>query len=151
VFDPRYKVQSPYNFGEMYDEYIKDVNEDSPYWMDRGTFVKVGDKFYKEAVQEVLNGKVLYLPFGLGRIRIIKKKLSNYKRVTYINWKESKLLGKRVYHLNEHSDGYNYFIKWDNKFGVNWVRRYNFVPTRNFKRTLARIIKNKESDYFEDN
>ena len=67
-----------------------------------------------------------------------------------IDYHESKVQGKIVYFLNEHSDYYKFRFLWSKKNSLLINKtRYQFVATRANKRRLAQIIKNKEHDYIE--
>jgi len=143
------KIADPDNLKEIYAKYIEAFDEDSPYHVDFKTFMECNAEFYKRAVESVLEGRELRLPFGMGRILIEKNKPTKYKSMGYIDWATTKAIGKQVFHLNEHSDGYNYYIRWRSPRLVHNQRLYKFVPTRSFRRTLAKIIKNREYDYFE--
>ena len=112
----------------------------------------------------------LLLPFRLGRIRIRK-----YKPKVHIdqngelnksrlrpNWKATNKLWeenekaknnkKLVYHLNEHTNGYQHRWFWEKvTSNVKNNSAYSFRPSRNLKRTLAKVLLNDEIDvdYFE--
>ena len=66
-----------------------------------------------------------------------------------IDWAASKKLGKRIYHLNDHTGGYKYRFYWTKGIIKN-ITAYSFIPTRTNTRTLAGILKdkNRELDYF---
>lgn len=98
------------------------------------------------------------LPFGFGPIAVNKKmykrfkeykdKDGNIKRVVNLkpNWQKSKELGKKVYHTNEHSDGYNFRWLWfyqDAKLLFSDL--YVFRPGRYASRAIARYVK-KDDD-----
>lgn len=73
---------------------------------------------YREHV--VTTGDKVKLPWGMGPFAISKKKVrrsvlcrDGVERVMLpIDWKRSKELGKRVYHLNLHTNGYAYYWYW---------------------------------------
>lgn len=144
------KIQNPYNLREMYEEYIKTVDPHSPYCVTYKEFMNITEDYLKAVSQGLLDGKGSFkIPCNLGYIDIIKKKvdLSKLKR---IDWKASVENGKQIYHLNEHSDGFNYKIEWTRIVqNARNVKLYVFQPTRNMKRTLAKLIKNKEFDTYE--
>ncbi len=142
------KIQNPRNLSDMYVDYIKD--KDPLYSIDFKTFYNICDIFYKEVIEQILKGQVFNMPFGLGNIQISKRKITVYKKAqSAVNWEETLKTGIKVWHLNEHSDGYNYGIDWNYGRSLKYVRGYKFVPTRTFKRTLAKLIKTKEQDYYE--
>ena len=144
------KVANPSNLSAMYQEYIADKEEDSPYYVDQKTFIAINDLYWREAVDNVLAGKLMEMPFKTGRIFIEKKKAPNFRTSNrFIDWKTTNEIGKLTYHLNEHSNGFNYFIRWIKQGNIKNSIKYRFIPTRDFRRTLAKIIKSKQLDYFE--
>nr|DAY15100.1 MAG TPA: hypothetical protein [Caudoviricetes sp.] len=53
------------------------------------------------------------MPYGLGFIQIGKYKPKTYTgKSLSVDFKASKEFGKRIYHLNEHSDGYKFRLHW---------------------------------------
>ena len=144
------KIQNPDNLSEIYDAYIKEFENQSPYDVSRTTFIDVNDKFYTRVVEEILDGKTFNMPFGVGRILVEKRKAKAFRTSKrFIDWKTTMEVGQVVYHLNEHTNGYNYFIRWYKDAVIKNCKKYRFIPTRAFRRTLAQIIKSKSLDYFE--
>jgi len=143
------KIANPDNLSDIYRGYIEDKEEESPYNIDQATFILINDLYWKEAVDNVLHGETLHMPFGTGCILIEKKKAPAFRTSNrFIDWQAT---GKLVYHLNEHTNGYNYFIRWFKRGIIKNKSKYRFIPTRDFRRTLAKLIKSKEMDYFENN
>jgi hypothetical protein len=103
----------------------------------------------------VLEGEKIKLPQGFGSIAINKKKQvkkivvkGKEKMCLAIDWNESRKQGKKIYHLNAHTDGYRY--KWF------WFKAEAFLPdiylwgfnaTRIGSRTLAKYLKMENSPY----
>jgi len=144
------KIQNPYNLSDMYKEYIENRRGNKVYDIDGSTFIKICERFYSEVRDGILDGNVFKMPYGLGEIEITKRKIEHYMcSDRAVDWKTTLEIGKKVYHLNEHTNGYNYGIDWANAYRVANKNSYRFVPTRYFKRTLANIVKNKEQDYYE--
>lgn len=95
------------------------------------------------------------LPWGLGGFSVTKKK--SRKFITHggkeyislpIDWVKSRKMGKRIYHLNTHTDGYRYKWYWyigDARFYQSdiWV----FKPSRCSSRKLAEYLKRPNSSY----
>lgn len=94
-------------------------------------------------------GEKVKIPRGFGSLAIAKykkKRYRTYNGVQYpslcIDWVKTKAVGKYVYHMNNHTDGYNF--KW------NWFRRearsvslqeaWIFTPNRAHSRGLAAHI-----------
>ena len=98
-----------------------------------------------------MKAKEFKMPYRLGTLRIKKKKM-NYskKNKLKINWLETNKHKKVIYHLNDHTDGFNYRWFWSK---INAVIKnksvYSFQATRTNKRRLAGLLKNKKVDYFE--
>ena len=88
------------------------------------------------------------MPYGLGFIQIgkYKPKQLNSKSLS-VDYKASKDNDKRIYHLNEHSDGYKYRLYWS-KIPRTFPDRYKYSLSfvRQNKRKLAQLIFNKQ-DY----
>lgn len=146
----RNKIQHPYTIVDMYDDYIKDIPEDSPLYVTYGEYRDIVSIFYKEVVNNVIGeGRTFHMPFMLGDTYVEKNKLDYNNRLP-IDWDLTTKNGKVIYNLNEHSQGYKYEIKWNKKvcvFPNNYL--YRLVYTRTNKRLLAKNIKTKKSDYFE--
>jgi len=119
--------------------------------VDKQTFRKICDEFNKEFIEEILkNSEEIRFPYRLGTLRIKKSKMKyDDKNKLKIDWAQSKKLGKRIYHLNDHTGGYKYRFYWSKGIVKN-ITAYSFIPTRTNTRTLASILKDKERqlDYF---
>ena len=144
------KIQNPYNLRGMYLSYKDTVEPHSPYDVEYREFMKITEEYLKEISIGLLGGKGSFrIPRNLGYIDIVKSKvdLSNLKRV---DWKATNESGKTIYHLNTHSDGFDYKIVWTKIVqNARNLRLYVYAPTRKMKRTLAQLIKNKEFDSYE--
>jgi len=93
------------------------------------------------------SGEDAKLPWGLGSFRIVKKKpkysvidpKTGKEHVNLpIDWKSTKELKKKVYHLNYHTDGYR--CKWF------WIRKNSRIHkceiwSFKFSRTTSRALK----------
>ena len=119
--------------------------------VDKQKFRKICDEFNKLLIDEILvNSEEMRLPYRLGTIRIKKSKMKyDDKNKLKIDWAASRKLGKRIYHLNDHTGGYKYRFYWTKGIVKN-ITAYSFIPTRTNTRTLAGILKdkNRELDYF---
>lgn len=92
------------------------------------------------------------MPYGLGYIQIGKyrpKKLND--RSLSVDYKASKEYDKKIFHLNEHSDGYKFRLYWS-KIPQTFPDRYKYQLSlvRRNKRKLAQLIFNK-NDYLDIN
>ena len=92
------------------------------------------------------------MPYGLGFIQICKykpKQLSNQS--LSVDYKSSDEYGKRIYYLNEHSDGCKFRLYWSKKPSTFPDRyKYQLSLVRENKRRLAQLIFNKQ-DYIDIN
>lgn len=144
------RIQNAFNVSDMYKEYIKDKEKGTTYFVNKPIFTQVCDLFYSEVSEQILKGKSFKLPFGLGEIEITKRKIPSYKtNDRSVDWPATLKYGKKIYYLNEHTNGYNYGIDWKNITQCRYARSYRFIGTRTLKRTLAKLVKNKEQDYYE--
>lgn len=119
--------------------------------VDKQLFRKICDEFNKLIIDEILiNSEDIRLPYRLGTIRVKKSKMKyDDKNKLKIDWAASRKLGKRIYHLNDHTGGYKYRFYWTKGIVKN-ITAYSFIPTRTNTRTLASILKDKDRqlDYF---
>lgn len=103
---------------------------------------------------EILEGRVFSLPRRSGLLGI-------YKKPTYavplFNFEHYKHTGEKIPMRNQHSDGYAYVIRWITKWPytglpVDSRNIYKFKACRDFKRTLAKKIKedNYVHKYYDD-
>lgn len=107
------------------------------------------NELFRDTILET--GDKLKMPNGLGHFTINKKKLKTYKNFKnkdgkpYVNlridWKRTKETGKRVYHLNKHTDGFNYHWYWiakDARFFLAEI--WNFGACREASRLLGSYL-----------
>ena len=88
------------------------------------------------------------MPYGLGIVQVGKYRPKSFTPESLsVDYKSSKLYDKRVFHLNEHSDGYKYRLYWS-KIPRTFPDRYKYELglVRQNKRKLAQLIFNKQ-DY----
>ena len=127
--------------------YKKDHGSDEIYKY----YKDICDEFNKLFIDEILiSSEEMRLPYRLGTIRVKKSKMKyDDKNKLKIDWAASKKLGKRIYHLNDHTGGYKYRFYWTKGIVKN-ITAYSFIPTRTNTRRLASILKDKERelDYF---
>lgn len=146
------KIQNPYVMKDFYNFYVNETEDNDLYETEYNDYVNIVNDFYKTMVDYVLlkSGKFI-LPFGLGDIFVIKRKVDlDYIDHKALDWKTTNQTGKRVYHLNEHTGGYKYFYHWDkSRSRLNKLYLYRFQLTRTNKRRLAKLVKSGKHDYFE--
>lgn len=88
------------------------------------------------------------MPYGLGTVMVCKYKPKQLSAKSLsVDYKASKDYSKKIYHLNEHSDGYKFRLYWS-KLPQTLPHRYRYqlCLVRQNKRKLAQLIFNKH-DY----
>ena len=121
------------------------------YEVDYSIYKDVVSSFFKLLRDNLIEeGKTIKIPFNLGYLDVVKSKKWLKANKLSVDFKSTNELGKVIYYLNDHSDGYKYMCHWS-KIGskVSNLNKYRFVLTRANKRRLAQIILNKERDYIE--
>ena len=135
-----------YTTYDIYNNY--DKKDQIPY----STFRNIVDKLNDSILSVLQNGQNYKLPCSLGTVQIVKYKPKEYnKHSLSIDFNESKKLYKRIYHLNEHSNGYKYRLYWSKQpFSFTNRYKYQLCFTRANKRQLAQLIFNNK-DYLDIN
>lgn len=128
----------------MYKEYIKQYDK-----IDYNTYKYIVNCFYDLFLNTLFeDSKLIKLPYGLGSVCIVKykPKILTQKSLS-VDYKASAEYGKKIYHLNEHSDGYKFRLYWS-KLPQTFPDRYKYQLSlvRTNKRKLAKYIFNKH-DY----
>ena len=123
--------------------------------------IEVDYSLYKRVLDEMCNVILKYIltrsegfkmPYGLGFIQICKyKPKSMTQQSLSVDYKASKEYNKKIYHLNEHSEGNKYRLYWSKLPRVFPDRyKYQLCLVRQNKRKLAQLIFNKQ-DYIDIN
>lgn len=139
------KNKKSYTLSDMY----RTMPIDVPYSL----YKRILDEMCKLIAEHVLErSEGFKMPYGLGFIQIgkYKPKKLNDKSLS-VDYKASKEYDKRIYHLNEHSDGYKFRLYWS-KIPQTFPDRYKYqlCLVREKKRKLAQLIFNKH-DYININ
>lgn len=137
-------MKKSFTIRDMYKAY-KNIDENTSYLR----FKRILEQFNTNLLDLLLNASEGFkMPHRLGFICIVK-----YKPKTYTNkslskdYKTSNELGKTIYHLNEHSNGYKYRLYWSkNENTFPDIYKYRLSLVRANKRKLAQLIFNKH-DY----
>ena len=120
-----------------------------PIEVDYGLYKRILDTMCSVILEHVLNrSEGFKMPYGLGFIQVCKYKPKSFTPQSLsVDYKASKEYDKRIYHLNEHSDGYKYRLYWS-KVPRTFTDRYKYTLglIRQNKRKLAQLIFNKQ-DY----
>ena len=123
------KNKKSYTIADIYRDYIKKNDVELNY----ARYKRIIDEFNKVVKEEILErSQPFKMPYGLGTICIVKYKPKSYSDQSLsTDYKSTKEVGKRVYHLNE---------MLSNRY------KYQLCMVRENKRHLAQLIFNKQ-DY----
>lgn len=104
----------------------------------------------------ITTGEKVKLPSGIGYITVTKYRPRKYKDIVTkegrrctivnlpVNWVQTKIHGKLIYHLNAHTDGYRFRWKWfSNTSRLEQASLFTFRASRKQSRRLAKLIKNQ--------
>lgn len=124
-----------------------------PIEVDYGLYKRILDEMCAVILESVLErSEGFKMPYGLGFLQVCKYKPKTMTQQSLsIDYQASKEYDKRIYHLNEHSDGYKYRLYWS-KIPRTFPDRYKYQLgfVRQNKRKLAQLIFNKH-DYIDIN
>jgi hypothetical protein len=124
-----------------------------PIEVDYSLYKRVLDEMCKVISEHVFErSEGFKMPYGLGFIQIGKYRPKHFSSQSLsVDYKASREYDKRIYHLNEHSDGYKYRMYWS-KIPRTFPDRYRYqlILVRTMKRWLAQLIFNKH-DYININ
>lgn len=124
-----------------------------PIEVDYGLYKRILDEMCRIILDEVLNSSEGFkMPYGLGFMQVGKYKPKTLSGESLsVDYKASREYDKRIYHLNEHSNGYKYRLYWS-KIPRTFPDRYKYQLcfVRQNKRRLAQLIFNKQ-DYLDIN
>lgn len=137
-------VKQSYTISDIFEEYHK-IDKDMSYVR----FKRILEQFNTNLRHLLLEGSEGFkMPYRLGYLQIVKYKPKTYTdKSLSVDYKTSKELNKKIYHLNEHSDGYKYRFYWSkNTNTIPDVYKYQVQLVRKNKRDLAQLIFNKH-DY----
>ncbi len=120
--------------------------------IDKKTFIALIKDFFNQYTNKIIVGRKRYkLPLTLGLHRIKKRKLKGIIRPK-IDFNNTRKLGKTVYHLNKHTNGYYFRWYWD-KEECKFKNKsfYNFELTKKNTLLLAKeILKCSKDPYLKD-
>lgn len=147
---------------ENYDRFLKEnklTERDLPYTKYCKNLDVCNWMFVEYALR---TGFKVQLPFGFGSIAVNKKMLKRFKEFKdkegnqkkvvnlRVNWAKTKELGKKVYHTNEHSDGYNFrWIWFAGESKIHLSDLYVFKPGRYASRSIAKYVKRPGEQFKE--
>ena len=132
---------------------FRDLYRTMPVEVDYRLYKRILDEMCNVILEHVLNGSEGFkMPYGLGFIQVGKYSPKSLSQESLsVDYKASKEYDKRIYHLNEHSQGYKYRLYWS-KLPRTFPDRYKYQLSllRQNKRRLAQLIFNKQ-DYLDIN
>ena len=106
---------------------FRDMYHTMPVEVDYGLYKRVLDEMCIVILEHVLNASEGFkMPYGLGFIQVGKyRPKSMTAKSLSVDYKSSKEYNKKIYHLNEHSDGYKYRLYWS-KIPRTFPDRYKY-------------------------
>lgn len=132
---------------------FRDMYSTMPVEVDYGLYKRILDEMCTVILDYIFERSECFkMPYGLGFIQVCKYKPKSLTAQSLsVDYKASKEYDKRIYHLNEHSDGYKYRLYWS-KIPRTFPDRYKYTLgfVRQNKRKLAQLIFNKH-DYIDIN
>lgn len=142
----RVKVEYRTSGREVYDKFMAlhpTVNLTYDQWKQ---IIYTYNELFRDYILDT--GEKAKLPWGLGSFAISKKKPKKFKEFEgkqYINlpvdWAKTKKAGKKIYHLNNHSDGYRFKWFWfPREARIYQVEIWNFKPSRVSSRKITEYI-----------
>lgn len=147
-------IQSPLTLTHAYKYYQSTIDLSSKYNIPYSVYRNICQDANKELSRMIIEeGYFFKMPYRLGTIRIEKRKIDlNNLKPDFGLFNKTELKNK---HLNEHSGNYYVRFYWNKKIAtiVKNKSAYCFIPTRENKRTLAKLIKQNGMEqinkYFE--
>jgi hypothetical protein len=152
----RYKPDYVTSSALVYKRFLKEhpnINISSREW---ANVLKIFNELFLEYALQT--GERTKLPFGFGTLAISKKKTikiidrGDKKFIGLpIDWTKTHQLGKRVYLLNTHSDGYRcrwFWFKRDSNIGSPEI--WMFRPSRTTSRMMARYLNDEDGLHYLD-
>lgn len=132
---------------------FKDMYRTMPVEVDYSLYKRILDEMCKVILEHVLErSEGFKMPYGLGFIQVGKYLPKQFTDQSLsVDYAASKEYDKRIYHLNEHSNGYKFRLYWS-KIPRTFPARYKYQLglVRQNKRRLAQLIFNKQ-DYIDIN
>jgi hypothetical protein len=115
---------------------FRDMYKTMPIEVEYSLYKRILDEMCSVILQHVFErSEGFKMPYGLGFIQVCKyrPKTMTPKSLS-VDYKASKEYDKKIYHLNEHSDGY--------KFRLYWSKLPRTFPDR-YKYQVSLVRKNK--------
>ena len=119
---------------------FRDLYRTLPIEVDYGLYKRILEEMCRIILDTVLNSSDGFkMPYGLGFMQVGKYRPKTLSGESLsVDYKASREYDKRIYHLNEHSNGYKYRLYWS-KIPRTFPDRYKYQLcfVRQNKRRLA--------------
>ena len=119
---------------------FRDMYRTMPIEVDYGLYKRILEEMCRIILDAVLNSSDGFkMPYGLGFMQVGKYRPKTLSGESLsVDYKASREYDKRIYHLNEHSNGYKYRLYWS-KIPRTFPDRYKYQLcfVRQNKRRLA--------------
>ena len=119
---------------------FRDMYRTMPIEVDYELYKRILDEMCRIILDAVLNSSDCFkMPYGLGFMQVGKYRPKTLSGESLsVDYKASREYDKRIYHLNEHSNGYKYRLYWS-KIPRTFPDRYKYQLcfVRQNKRRLA--------------
>lgn len=157
------KYHNNYGSQKLYAFFSRTHGGKRKHGIDKSTYFKILTEVTDFIREEMIMGRLFYLPFGLGTLYVresysvptldrdgnLRKELLRVDWASTLKWwrttpnlKEKKVL----YHNNKHTNGNGYSIMWDKTtIKVKGCSHYSFQACRRLSRGLAAQL--KDPDY----
>jgi hypothetical protein len=142
----------------LYKQYIKDIGgkeilnsdliSERKLYVSKQLYTLILKEYFSIIADKILEGKIFYLPYDLGEIRVRKIIVPASKLKFSVDYGKTLKENKKVIQFNEHSDGCKYNFTWN--FNKKLKFRFNpfrFYAVRKLNRRLSKEIKEKGRDY----
>lgn len=136
-----------HNLHKIYKQYCIEVP--TQIQTTKENFFKVNKQFVEKAVEKILKAEQVKFPLlGSFRIQKFMQDFTDTSKLR-VDLKKSRELGKTMYFMNEHTDGYVYKWKWHKNFRHKYIPYYSFLPARyTVRRKLPWVLKNTNQQFF---
>ena len=122
------KIKITFGLPQFYEEYIKDIPEDSKFYISKALYRYIVEKYWA-AVRDYVIYEHGVFKFNryLGSIRV-KRMVTRTKSLKY-NYSHYLKTGEKIYHLNEHTNGFYFKFYWAGGLYKN-KKIYKFTANR---------------------
>jgi hypothetical protein len=174
------KYNNDFGSKDCYDKYIESIDKkdlplgsdykNTSYFVSFNTYKKILKQMNKLVMNALINDNAEFtMPYRMGELSVKKRKVkikldsegNVIKKAIPVDYKATKELWAKdpeaqknhtkIYLFNEHFDGYKCLFYWKKKdINTRGIKPYCFRPTREYKRELAKQIKNNPNiDFYE--